>query len=77
MIKHLVSFDLDPDKMPLIVQFNKQDLPNALPAPFMQNILNCQNRRTILSVANSGAGVFDTLKAVIAGVVTKIQQETA
>jgi mutual gliding-motility protein MglA len=77
MLKHLISFDLDPDKMPLIVQFNKQDLPNALPAPFMQNILNCQNRRTILSVANSGAGVFDTLKAVIAGVVTKIQQETA
>jgi mutual gliding-motility protein MglA len=77
MLKHLISFDLDPDKMPLIVQFNKQDLPNALPAPFMQNILNCQNRRTILSVANSGTGVFDTLKAVIAGVVTKIQQETA
>lgn len=77
MLKHLVSFDLDPDKMPLVVQFNKQDLPNALPAPFMQNILNCQNRRIILSVANTGNGVFDTLKAIISGVVTKIQQETA
>lgn len=77
MKKHLTSFDLNPDQIPTVVQFNKQDLANALPAPFMQNILNCQNNKTVLSVANSGQGVFDTLKAIISSVVINIQKETA
>jgi mutual gliding-motility protein MglA len=77
MKKHLVSFDLNPEIVPTVVQLNKQDLPNALPGPFMQNILNCQNNKTILSVANTGQGVFDTLKAIINGVVINIQKETA
>lgn len=76
MKKHLISLDLDSDNLPIIVQFNKQDLPNALPAAFMQNILNCQSYRSILSVANIGQGVFDTLKAIISGVVVNIQKET-
>jgi signal recognition particle receptor subunit beta len=76
MKKHLISLDLDSDNLPVIVQFNKQDLPNALPAAFLQNILNCQKYRSILSVANIGQGVFDTLKAIISGVVVNIQKET-
>ena len=76
MKKHLVSLDLDSDHLPIIVQLNKQDLPNALPAAFLQNILNCQKYKSILSVANIGQGVFDTLKAIISGVVVNIQSET-
>ncbi len=76
MKKHLISLDLDLDHLPVIVQFNKQDLPNALPATFLQNILNCQKYKSILSVANIGQGVFDTLKAIISGVVVNIQSET-
>jgi mutual gliding-motility protein MglA len=77
MKKHLISLDLDQEHLPIVVQFNKQDLPNALPAPFMQNILNCQNHKNILSIANTGQGVFDTLKAIISGVVLNIQKETS
>ncbi len=76
MKKHLISLDLDLDHLPIIVQFNKQDLPNALPAPFLQNILNCQKYRSITSVANMGQGVFDTLKAIISGVVVNLQKDT-
>jgi signal recognition particle receptor subunit beta len=76
MKKHLISLDLDSDHLPIIVQLNKQDLPNALPAAFLQNILNCQKYKCILSVANIGQGVFDTLKAIISGVVVNIQSET-
>jgi mutual gliding-motility protein MglA len=77
MKKHLISLDLDQEHLPIVVQFNKQDLPNALPAAFMQNILNCQTNKNILSVANIGQGVFDTLKAIISGVVLNIQKETS
>jgi signal recognition particle receptor subunit beta len=76
MKKHLISLDLDSDHLPIIVQLNKQDLPNALPAAFLHNILNCQKYKCILSVANIGQGVFDTLKAIISGVVVNIQSET-
>jgi len=76
MKKHLISLELDSDNLPIVVQFNKQDLPNALPAPFMQNILNCQNYKNIMSIANTGHGVFETLKAIISGVVANIQKET-
>lgn len=74
MQQHLISYELNPETMPIIVQLNKQDLPNALPAPFMQNILNCQKYVTIPSIANTGHGVFDTLKAIISGVVVNIQK---
>ncbi len=76
MKKHLVTLNLNPDEIPVIVQFNKQDLPNALPPPFMQNILNCQANKNIAAIANMGEGVFDTLKAIITGVVVNIQKET-
>ena len=76
MKKHLVSLNLNPDELPIIVQFNKQDLANALPPPFMQNILNCQTYKSIGATANIGEGVFDTLKAIITGVVVNIQKET-
>jgi signal recognition particle receptor subunit beta len=75
MHKHLVSLGLSSDNLPIIVQFNKQDLPNALPAPFMTNMMNCQKYRTTPAVANIGQGVFDTLKAIIAGVVANLQKE--
>ncbi len=76
MKKHLISLELDSENLPIVVQFNKQDLPNALPAPFMQNILNCQSYKNVMSVANTGQGVFETLKAIISGVVGNIQKET-
>jgi signal recognition particle receptor subunit beta len=76
MKKHLVSLELPPDNLPTVVQLNKQDLPNALPPAFLQNILNCQSIKTTTAVANIGQGVFDTLKSIISGVVTNIQKET-
>jgi mutual gliding-motility protein MglA len=77
MTKHLISFDLDPTTMPILVQLNKQDLPNALPVPFILNMLNCQNYKSIPSVATTGSGIFDTLKSIISSVVVNIQKETA
>jgi signal recognition particle receptor subunit beta len=63
--------------IPIIVQLNKQDLSNALPPQLLVSSLNCQNNKTLLAVACKGQGVFDTLKAIINGVVTNIQKEVA
>jgi len=75
--KHLVALEMPISDLPIIVQFNKQDLPNALPPLFLQSLLNCHSYKTLPAVAFKGQGVFDTLKAIIAGVVTNIQKETA
>jgi hypothetical protein len=63
--------------LPVVVQFNKQDLPNALPPVVLTNSLSCHRYKTLTATANSGQGVFDTLKAIINGVVTNIQKEMA
>src|SRR5512143_718647 len=47
----------DPDKLPLVIQYNKRDLPHAL--------LNRRNVPEYEASATMGAGVFETLKAVI------------
>jgi signal recognition particle receptor subunit beta len=77
MKKHLVALGIPIQTLPLIVQLNKQDLPNAMPPQILIGTLNCQNYKTIPAVAMNGNGVFDTLKAIINGVVTHIQKEVA
>ncbi len=77
MKKHLVALGIPIQTLPLIVQLNKQDLPNAMPPQILIGTLNCQIYKTIPAVAMNGNGVFDTLKAIINGVVTHIQKEVA
>ncbi|MFQ5611070.1 MAG: ATP/GTP-binding protein [Anaerolineae bacterium] len=76
MKAHLVSLNLPAD-IPLVVQLNKRDLPNAMPAPLLRNILHVNGQPTFESVAVRGQGVFDTLKAIISGVVKNVQREMA
>jgi signal recognition particle receptor subunit beta len=52
----------DLDKIPLVVQYNKRDLPNVAPAPEMEKLLNPRGLPAFEAVATTGVGVFDTLK---------------
>ncbi|MDM8528845.1 ADP-ribosylation factor-like protein [Anaerolineales bacterium HSG24] len=72
---HLKSFDLSIDDIPVIVQFNKRDLPNALPTQLLQKSLRLNGKPTFNAVAMDGKGVFDTLKATIGRVVKRVQKE--
>jgi mutual gliding-motility protein MglA len=77
MKKHLRALGIPIEHLPVIIQLNKRDLPNALPLPILVSSLNCQQCRIFPAVASRGDGVFDTLKAVINGVVQNIQKEMA
>ncbi len=46
------------------LQFNKRDLPNAMPVDEMYRMLNYKREPTFEAIAPQGVGVFDTLKAV-------------
>jgi signal recognition particle receptor subunit beta len=51
-------------EMPLVLQYNKRDLPNAMAVPEMDAEMNSQRVPTFESVATSGLGVEETLKGI-------------
>jgi signal recognition particle receptor subunit beta len=58
--------------LPHIIQFNKRDLPDALPLEELHKLLNAHNAPCIEAIANTGQGVFPTLKALAARVLETI-----
>lgn len=58
----------DPDRLPLVVQYNKRDLPNVLSTRELRAALNVPDDVPELeAVAIEGAGVFETVKAILKG----------
>ena len=54
--------------MPLIIQYNKRDLPDAMTVEELNRHLNQHNAPFFEAIANTGQGVFPTLKALAARV---------
>jgi len=54
----------DLDKIPFIIQYNKRDLPNAMPVEELRKDLNLTRVPDFEACAATGEGVFETLKAV-------------
>ncbi len=50
--------------IPYVLQLNKRDLPNALPAGKLRQMLQLKGEPVLEAVAVNGAGVLETLKAV-------------
>jgi len=58
--------------IPVILQYNKRDLPDAMPVEELNRVLNPHGFTTFEAVANTGQGVFPTLKALAAKVLESI-----
>ncbi|MBC8162226.1 MAG: GTPase domain-containing protein [Roseiflexaceae bacterium] len=63
-------------EFPLVLQYNKADLPNRLPAQRLDDFLNPPalglNWQRYEAVATRGDGVFDTLKAISRLVISRL-----
>jgi hypothetical protein len=57
---------------PLVMQYNKMDLPTALPTPVLDRYLNTIRVPRFEASAVNGQGVFETLRAVSKLVVNKL-----
>ena len=57
---------------PIVLQYNKRDLPNALPSEVLDKYLNSLNWQRYDAVAMTGVGIFDTLKAISKLVISKL-----
>ncbi|MCP4202044.1 MAG: GTPase domain-containing protein [bacterium] len=66
------GFDLK--EVPSALQFNKRDLPNAMPVDEMYRMLNYKREPTFEAIAPQGVGVFDTLKAVAKQILVELRK---
>ena len=64
----------DLDKLPYVVQYNKRDLPNAIPMERARRSAEPDEGSEFEAVAPKGVGVFDTLKAVAKLVLTELKR---
>lgn len=62
--ENLTEQGYDLDKLPYVIQYNKRDLPGALPVDLLRTHLNPTNVQDFEACAATGDGVFETLKAV-------------
>jgi signal recognition particle receptor subunit beta len=74
---NLLEMGLDVRTVPLVLQYNKQDLPRDLiltPAE-LDDALNFRDSPSLPADALNGRGVFETLKAVSEKVLRKLSEE--
>src|SRR5687768_5524798 len=69
---NLVEQGYDLDKIPYVIQYNKRDLPTAMPVEELMRQLNPTGVPQFEAVATVGYGVFDTLKAIAKQVLTEL-----
>ena len=62
--KNLTDQGYDISKIPLVMQWNKRDLPNTTSVLDLHNALNKWKVPEFEAVAMKGTGVFDTLKMI-------------
>ncbi|HLD92649.1 MAG TPA: gliding-motility protein MglA [Anaerolineales bacterium] len=77
MHDHLVSFGIVPARFPTVVQFNKIDLPEALPVDRVADQMQVNGLPRIPAAAIQGQGVQDTLKTILQGVMQSISRQIA
>ena len=61
-------------KLPYVLQLNKRDLPNVIPADELVSELRRKDEMVHEAIAYKGVGVFDTLKSVAKQVLTELRK---
>ncbi len=75
--KNLKDYGIDIQKIPLVIQYNKRDLPGALSVAELNAKLNSLGAPTFEAVAVKGEGVMQTLKGIAKLVVDRLNDEYA
>jgi signal recognition particle receptor subunit beta len=71
--KNLDQQGYDIRQVPLVIQYNKRDLPNVAPISELRSELNKYNSPDFEATANIGRGVFETLRTVSKGIITTLK----
>lgn len=71
--KNLEQQGYDINDIPLVIQYNKRDLPNAVPVSELRNALNKYNSLDFEGTANEGVGVFESLRTVSKAIINVLK----
>ena len=75
--ENLAEYGLSLEHIPMVLQVNKRDLPDALPVDMIQAVIDPEGRFPIFeAVATEGQGVFEPLKDVSRRVLSKLAEHT-
>jgi len=72
--ENLVERGYDLESLPFVVQYNKRDLPGAMPVEELRALLNVTGAPDFEAAALRGEGVFDTLKAIARQVLVELKK---
>jgi signal recognition particle receptor subunit beta len=64
----------DLKSIPYVLQFNKRDLPTAMPVEEMKKALHYKQEPIFEAIANKGTGVFETLKMIAKMVLLELRK---
>lgn len=71
---NLLEQGTDPRTIPIVLQYNKRDLPDVMSLEEMDDLLNYRDLPRFEARALAGAGVFDTLKGISELVLRRLSQ---
>jgi signal recognition particle receptor subunit beta len=63
----------DSGKLPLVLQYNKRDLPGAVSVQELEATFNPTRRPSFEAVANRGVGVMETLQSISQSVIRELK----
>jgi mutual gliding-motility protein MglA len=72
--QNLKEHGFDIGKIPYVLQLNKRDLPNVMPAEQLKNLLLVKGEPVFEAVATRGFGIVDTLKGVARQVLVELRK---
>jgi signal recognition particle receptor subunit beta len=75
--ENLLEYGYSIDDIPVVIQYNKRDLPGVLPVEQLQARLNTKGWQHFEASATIGNGVFDTLKLIIKLVLEKAKSASS
>jgi signal recognition particle receptor subunit beta len=71
--ENLAEYGIKAEDIPIVLQANKRDTPDALPVEMIQAVIDPERRLPIFeAVATTGMGVFETLKEVSRQVLSRV-----
>lgn len=73
---HIKDQGFDLKDIPMVIQYNKRDLPNAAPLPKLREFLNPWGFVDFEAVASEGKGVMESLKYVSKAIIQLLKQGT-
>jgi signal recognition particle receptor subunit beta len=64
LIENLEQNNIDPNDTPIVIQFNKRDIPGVLPVEKLQEVLGFEGYPYVEAAAIKGEGVMETFRLV-------------